>query len=37
MARNIIVVFCEQREGRLKKAGLEAVGEACRLGKESVV
>ncbi len=37
MARNIIVVFCEQREGRLKKAGLEAVGEACRLGKESGV
>ncbi|MDF0642500.1 MAG: electron transfer flavoprotein subunit alpha/FixB family protein [Nitrospira sp.] len=32
---NPIVVFCEQREGCLKKAGLEALGEACRLGKGS--
>jgi len=28
---NPILVFCEQRDGRLKKAGLEALGEACRL------
>jgi electron transfer flavoprotein alpha subunit len=26
-----ILVFCEQREGRLKKVGLEAIGEATRL------
>ncbi len=32
MAHNI-VVFCEQRDGRLKKVGLEAVGEARRLGE----
>lgn len=32
---NPILVFCEQREGRLKKVGLEAVGEACRLGAQS--
>ncbi len=31
---NPILVFCEQRDGRLKKVGLEAVGEACRLSKE---
>jgi electron transfer flavoprotein alpha subunit len=29
---NPILVFCEQREGRLKKVGLEAIGEATRLG-----
>lgn len=29
---NPILVFCEQRDGRLKRVGLEAVGEACRLG-----
>jgi electron transfer flavoprotein alpha subunit len=29
---NPILVFCEQREGRLKKVGLEAIGEAHRLG-----
>ena len=28
---NPILVFCEQREGRLKKVGLEAIGEATRL------
>ncbi|MGH7254147.1 MAG: electron transfer flavoprotein subunit alpha/FixB family protein, partial [Nitrospirales bacterium] len=27
-----ILVFCEQREGQLKKVGLEALGEARRLG-----
>jgi electron transfer flavoprotein alpha subunit len=27
-----ILVFCEQRDGRLKKVALEAVGEATRLG-----
>lgn len=32
---NPILVFCEQRDGRLKKAGLEALGQACRLGKAS--
>ncbi len=32
---NPIVVFCEQRDGRLKKAGLEALGAACRLAKPS--
>jgi electron transfer flavoprotein alpha subunit len=31
---NPIVVFCEQRDGRLKKVGLEALGEACRLTKQ---
>jgi electron transfer flavoprotein alpha subunit len=30
-----ILVFCEQREGRLKKVGLEAIGEASRLGAQS--
>ncbi|MBI4000866.1 MAG: electron transfer flavoprotein subunit alpha/FixB family protein [Nitrospira defluvii] len=30
---NPILVFCEQRDGRLKKVGLEALGEACRLTK----
>ncbi len=30
-----IVVFCEQRDGRLKKVGLEAVGAACHLGERS--
>lgn len=30
-----IVVFCEQRDGRLKQVGLEALGEACRLGRQS--
>ncbi|MGH7166686.1 MAG: electron transfer flavoprotein subunit alpha/FixB family protein, partial [Nitrospiraceae bacterium] len=29
---NPILVFCEQREGRLKKVGLECIGEARRLG-----
>lgn len=29
---NPILVFCEQRDGRLKKVGLEAIGEASRLG-----
>lgn len=32
---NPIVVFCEQRDGRLKKVGLEALGEACRLGSQA--
>ncbi len=32
---NPIVVFCEQRDGRLKRVGLEALGEACRLSKAS--
>jgi electron transfer flavoprotein alpha subunit len=32
---NPIVVFCEQRDGRLKQPGLEALGEACRLGAQS--
>ena len=32
---NPIVVFCEQREGRLKKVGLEALGEARRLGAKA--
>ncbi len=31
---NPIVVFCEQRDGCLRKAGLEALGEACRLTKQ---
>jgi electron transfer flavoprotein alpha subunit len=30
-----ILVFCEQREGRLKKVGLEAIGAASRLGAQS--
>lgn len=30
-----ILVFCEQREGRLKKVGLEALGEARRLSDGS--
>lgn len=30
---NPILVYCEQRDGHLKKAGLEVLGEACRLGK----
>lgn len=30
---NPILVFCEQRDGHLKKAGLEALGQACRLSK----
>ncbi len=28
-----ILVFCEQRDGRLKKVGLEALGESCRLAE----
>ncbi len=32
---NPILVFCEQRDGNLKKVGLEALGEACRLSKQS--
>ncbi|GMV50785.1 MAG: electron transfer flavoprotein subunit alpha [Nitrospira sp.] len=32
---NPILVFCEQRDGSLKKVGLEALGEACRLSKQS--
>ena len=32
---NPILVFCEQRNGQLKKVGLEALGEACRLGSRS--
>ena len=32
---NPILVFCEQRDGQLKKVGLEALGEACRLGAKS--
>ncbi len=31
---NSILVLCEQRDGRLKKVGLEALGEASRLGKQ---
>lgn len=31
---NPILVFCEQRDGRLKKVGLEALGEACRLAEK---
>lgn len=31
---NPFLVFCEQRDGRLKKVGLEALGEACRLTKQ---
>jgi electron transfer flavoprotein alpha subunit len=30
---NPILVFCEQRDRRLKKVGLEAIGEARRLGE----
>lgn len=30
-----VLVFCEQREGRLKKVGLEALGEAHRLSNGS--
>jgi len=30
-----ILVFCEQREGSLKKVGLEALGEASRLSQRS--
>ncbi len=30
-----ILVFCEQRDGRLKKVALEALGEASRLGAQS--
>lgn len=26
-----LLVFCEQRDGHLKKAGLEALGQACRM------
>jgi electron transfer flavoprotein alpha subunit len=32
---NPILVFCEQRDGRLKKVSLEALGEARRLGATS--
>ncbi len=32
---NPMLVFCEQREGRLKKVGLEALGEGCRLAEKS--
>jgi len=32
---NPIVVFCEQRDSCLKHVGLEALGEACRLGAKS--
>ncbi|MDF0664779.1 MAG: electron transfer flavoprotein subunit alpha/FixB family protein [Nitrospira sp.] len=32
---NPILVFCEQRDGRLKRVGLEALGQACRLSKMS--
>ena len=32
---NPILVFCEQREGRLKQVGLETLGEACRLATKS--
>ncbi len=32
---NPIFVFCEQRDGRLKRVGLEALGEARRLGEKS--
>ncbi len=32
---NPILVFCEQRDGHLRQAGLEALGEGCRLaGKD---
>ena len=31
---NPILVFCEQRDGRLKKAGLEALSEASRLAEK---
>lgn len=30
-----ILIFCEQRDGRLKRVGLEALGQACRLSKMS--
>lgn len=30
---NPILVFCEQRDGHLKKVGFEALGEACLLSK----
>lgn len=32
---NPILVFCEQRDGRLKRVGLEALGQACRLSQMS--
>ncbi len=32
---NPIVVFCEQRDGHLRKVALEALGQACRLSKGS--
>jgi electron transfer flavoprotein alpha subunit len=32
---NPILVFCEQRDGSLKRVGLEALGEACRLGRQA--
>lgn len=32
---NPILVFCEQRDSRLKRVGLEALGQACRLSKTS--
>jgi electron transfer flavoprotein alpha subunit len=35
MMTDPILVFCEQRESRLKKVGLEAIGEASRLGAQS--
>lgn len=35
MAMKPILVFCEQRDGRLKKVGLEALGEASRLAARS--
>jgi electron transfer flavoprotein alpha subunit len=31
---NPILVFCEQRDGQLRKAGLEALGEGCRLAEK---
>ncbi len=34
---NSILVFCEQRDGQLKNVGLEALGEAHRLGTSSGV
>jgi len=31
---NPFLVFCEQQDGRLRKVGLEALGEACRLTRQ---
>ncbi len=31
---NPILVFCEQRDGHLRQAGLEALGEGCRLARK---